>query len=112
LNIVNEEGKWADWGKTLSSQFLSKQPVGLSKEQLDLQYDRNKNELEAISKQTNPAVKRKLLEAFADGADSDSVYLKAAGLPRTANHVILPINSLKDNEIYSPKYNNGEKVVL
>lgn len=112
LNIVNEEGKWADWGKTLSSQFLSKQPVGLAKEQLDLQYDRNKNELEAISKLTNPAVKRKLLEAFADGADSDSVYLKAAGLPRTANHVILPINSLKDNEIYAPKYNNGEKVVL
>ena len=61
---------------------------------------------------TNPAVKKKLLESFADGADASAVSLKAAGLPRTANHVILPINSLKDGEIYAPNYRNGEKVAL
>ena len=61
---------------------------------------------------TNPAVKKQLLKEFADGADSSAKHLKAAGLPRTRNQVILPINSLKDNEIYAPNYRNGETVVL
>ena len=38
--------------------------------------------------------------------------MKAAALPRQAAHVILPIGSLKDNEIYAPNYENGEEVVL
>lgn len=112
LNIVNEEGDWTAWSNKLSSQMLSKQSVPLAKEQLGKRYDQKKAEFDEINSLTNPVVKRKLMEKFADGADSSAVHLKAAGLPRTANHVILPINSLKDHEVYAPKYKDGEKVVL
>lgn len=112
LNIVNEEGKWDTWNSTLSSQFLSKQSPTLAKEQLGLRLDSKKAELDDIMKLTNPIVRKKLLETFADEADSSSVHLKAAGLPRTKQKVILPINSLKDNEIYAPTFDDGEVVVL
>lgn len=114
INIVgdNEEGRWHEWNRTLSSQMLSKQSPGLAKQQLDLTYRIKKDELDEINSLTNPAVKKKLLEEFADGADASAVHLKAAGLPRTRTQVILPVNSLKDNEIYAPNYRNGEKVVL
>jgi hypothetical protein len=112
LNIVNEEGDWYTWSNKFSSQFLSKQTYQLAKEQLTLTANAKKADLNDILALTNPGVKRKLLETFADEADSSAVKLQATGLPRTATHVILPINSLKDNEIYAPKYNNGETVVL
>lgn len=118
LNIVGvkdtsgEEGGWSTWSKNLSSQMLSKQTPHLAKQQLGLGFDIKKSEFDEINSLTNPTVKKLLLEKFADGADSSAVKLKAAGLPRTANHVILPINSLKDHEIYAPNYRNGEKVVL
>lgn len=112
LNIVNEEGDWTSWSNKLSSQMLSKQSSVLAKQQLGKRYDQKQAEYDEIMALTNPVVKRKLLESFADGADSSAIHLKAAGLPRTANHVILPINSLKDTEIYAPKYKDGEKVVL
>lgn len=119
INIVGakdtlggEEGAWGRWSKTLSSQFLSKQSVPLAASQLDLSLKIKQDEYDEIMSLTNPAVKKKLLDSFADGADSSAVHLKAAGLPRTASHVILPINSLKDSEIYAPNYRNGERVVL
>ena len=112
MNIVNEEGDWDKWSKTLSSQFLSKQSKGLAKSQLDMTYDRKQREFDEIMSLTNPTVKKKLLESFADDADSASVHLKAAGLPRTSNHVILPISSIKEHEIYAPNFKNGERVVL
>lgn len=112
LNIVNEEGDWYNWSKNFSSQFLSKQTSQLAKEQLNLTSNSRQAELNDIMSLTNPAVKKKLLETFADETDSAAVHLKATGLPRTASHVILPINSLKDNEIYAPKYRDGETVVL
>lgn len=107
-----EEGAWYGWSRTLSSQMLSKQSPALAKQQLGLAFEAKKAEYDEIMALNNPAVKKKLLEQFSDGADAASVHLKAAGLPRTRNHVILPINSLKDTEIYAPQYNNGEKVVL
>ena len=106
------EGGWSKWSAKLSSQMLSKQSPALAKKQLGLTYDSTKQEYDEIMSLTNPAVKKKLLQSFADSADSSSVHLKAAGLPRTAAHVILPINSLKDDEVYAPKYRDGEKVVL
>lgn len=109
---LNEEGRWEEWKKTISSQMLSKQKPALAKQQLDIAYQAKKLEYDDIMALSNPVVKKKLLEEFAEGADSSAKHLKAAGLPRTANHVILPINSLKDNEVYAPKYKNGEKVVL
>lgn len=112
LNIVSEEGTWNEWSRNLSSQMLSKQSHQLAKEQLGLAYDIRKAEYDEIMALNNPAVKKKLLESFADGADSAAVHLKAAGLPRTRNHVILPINSMKEDEIYAPNYRDGERVVL
>ena len=107
-----EEGAWGKWSKTLSSQMLSKQRPALAQEQLGLAYDIKKAEYDEILSLTNPTVKKKLLESFADAADSASVKLKAAALPGTSNHVLIPIKSMKDNEIYAPNYKNGQEVVL
>lgn len=118
INIVGskegtgEEGAWGEWSKSLSSQMLSKQPVGLAKQQLELAYKSKHEEFEDILKITNPTVRKALLEDFADGCDSDAVHLKAAALPRQASHVILPLPKMKENEIYAPNYRDGEKVVL
>ena len=112
INIVNEEGDWSTWSKSISSQVLSKQSPSLAKKQLGLAYDIQKEEYDDIMKLTNPVIKKKLLMDFADGCDAAAVDLKAAALPRQSSHVILPINSLKDNEIYAPNYRDGETVVL
>jgi hypothetical protein len=112
MNIVNEEGKWDEWSKTLSSQMLSKQKPALAKEQLDKTYQDKKDELDRIMNLTNPSVRRKLLEAYADGADSSAVHLKAAHLPRQKTQVILPLNDIKHNEVYAPGFRDGERVAL
>lgn len=112
MNILREEGSWSDWSNTLSSQMLSKQSPTLAKQQLNMTFERKMNDLEDILQLTNPSVRRKLLEAFADGTDSAAVQLKAAALPRQGNHVILPVTSLKPTEIYAPNFKNGERVVL
>lgn len=112
LNICREEGEWNDWGDKLASQVLSKQHPKLAQKQINLSLAEKKQEYDEIMKCENPAVKRKLLQEFADECDSDSVSLKAAALPRQSWKVILPIESLKDNEIYAPTYRDGEKVVL
>lgn len=112
MNLVYEEGQWDTWSKTLSSQMLSKQRPAVAEAQLAKAYEKSRKELDEIQALTNPVVKQKLLAAYADGADSDAVRLKAAGMPRQSTHVILPINSLKETEIYAPNFNNGERVVL
>lgn len=112
MNIVNEEGDWERWSRTLSSQMLSKQAPKLAREQLAVTQERKKAELDEILSLTNPAVRRKLLESFADDADSAAVHLKAAALPRQRSSVILPINSLSEKEIYAPNFRDGERVVL
>ena len=112
MNIVNDEGTWGDWSKTLSSQFLSKQPVSLAKQQLQKVRDKRRAEFEEIMALTNPSVKKKLLQSFADSVDSDAVDLKAASLPRQASQVILPVPKMKTTEVYAPNFKHGEKVVL
>lgn len=112
MNIVNEEGDWENWSKSLSSQMLSKQSPALAKTQLDLTLQRKQNELDEINHLDNPAVKRKLLEGYADDADSSAVHLKAAALPRQGSHVILPVNTMKETEVYAPNFRNGERVAL
>lgn len=106
------EGGWNEWSSTLSSQMLSKQSPRLAKKQLDIAYNRQKVELDEIMALTNPVVKKRMLEDFADGADSAATHLKAASMVRQATKVILPINSLKDNEVYAPSFRDGETVVL
>lgn len=112
MNIVYEEGQWDTWSRSLSSQFLSKQSSTLARTQLDMTFERRKNQLDEIMSLTNPAVRRKLLESFADDADSAAVHLKAAALPRQRSQVLIPVNSMKETEVYAPNFRNGEKVVL
>lgn len=112
MNIVNEEGTWNSWSKALSSQVLSKQKPALAKQQLDITYRTKKEEYDEIMSLTNPAVKKKLLESFADDCDSSAVHLKAAALPRQRTQVILPFTDISEKEIYAPNFRDGEKVVL
>ena len=114
MNIVNDEGTWGDWSKTLSSQFLSKQPVSLAKQQLQKVRDKRRAEFEEIMALTNPSVKKKLLQSFADSVDSDAVDLKAAALPRQASQVILPVPKMKtESEVYQPPTSNmGRRLFL
>ena len=112
LNIVNEEGDWDNWSRNFSSQFLSKQSPELAKQQLGITQDRKSKELDDIMKLTNPQVRKRLLDSYADDTDSAAVHLKAAIISRSGNHVILPFNSIKDNEIYAPNFKDGEKVAL
>lgn len=112
MNIVNEEGNWSDWSRNLSSQMLSKQAPSLARAQLGMAYDRKNQEFDDIMEMTNPVAKKRLLESYADDADSSAVHLKAAALPRQGSHVILPVNSMKETEVYAPNYQNGERVAL
>lgn len=107
-----EEGSWDTWSKTLSSQFLSKQSPALAKKQLNLAYEIQKEEFDSILSITNPAVKERLLDSFADDCDSKAVHLKAAALPRQGSKVLIPITSLKDNECYTTMYKDGEKIAI
>jgi hypothetical protein len=112
MNIVNDESDWERWSKNLSSQFLSKQSRVLAREQLTTAYKHRREELDRILKLNNPAVRRRLLEDFAEGADAAASHLKAAALPGQKTHVILPVNSMKETEVYAPNYNNGDHVAL
>ena len=112
INKLKEEGDWDTMSKNLSSQFLSKQPMRLIKQQLTLTYADKEAELDEILSYTNPTIKKKMLLDFADECDSATVHLKAAALPRQQTRVILPITQLKETEVYAPYLNDGERVVL
>ena len=112
VNIVNSEGDWGEWSKTLSSQFLSKQNLPLVKKQLDLSYANKLDEYRDILALNNPVLKQYFLDSFAEDCDASAVHLKATSLPRQASHVILPVPELSDKEIYAPNYSTGDTVVL
>lgn len=112
INLVNTDEDWNKWSKNLASQMLSKQQPALAKRQLDLVYQEKKDLFDEISKYPNDTIKQKLLFDLAEDCDSAAVHLKAAALPRQEQKVILPLQSIKDNEIYAPTYKNGEEVVL
>jgi len=112
LNIVNEQGTWDEWNRTLSSQFLAKQTIPLAKRQLKLDAQMRRDEFDEIMSISNPVVRKNQLESFADNCDSAAVHLKAAALPRQAAQLILPFPNMKEDEIYAPNYHDGEKVVL
>ena len=112
INKTREEGDWLDWSDELPSQFLAKQNLSLIKKQLNLAKADKQEEFNSIMELTNPAVKKALLQDFADDCDATAVHLHAAALPRQKYHVILPLNTIKDDEVYAPNYDNGEKVAL
>lgn len=115
LGLINkraDEGDWGDWQDKLPSQFLGKQSLDLAKRQLNLSKADKQAEFDEICSLTNPTVKKVLLKSFADDCDAAAVHLKAAALPRQKFQVILPVTTMKDNEIYAPNYKDGEKVAL
>lgn len=112
INIVRQEGDWKTWSKTLSSQFLAKQPLALIKQQLKISYDDKEKEFDEYKSLTNPEIKQNLLLSFADDCDASAAHLKAAALPRQSSKVILPLTDIKDNEVYAPTYEDGEQVIL
>ena len=112
INKTREEGDWSDWKDNLPAQFLSKQSLMMAKKQLGLAMADKDAEFDEIMNLTNPTVKKKLLQTFSEDCDSAAIHLKAAALPRQKYHVIVPINSLKDTEVYAPRYKDGEKLAL
>ena len=112
LNIVNEQGTWNEWSRNLPSQFLSKQTIPLATKQLKLDAKMRHDDFDEIMSISNPVVRENLLNSFADNCDSAACHLKAAALPRQATHLIVPFPDMKENEIYAPKYQNGERVAL
>lgn len=115
LSLINkraEEGDWGEWSDHLPSQFLSKQSMTLIKKQLGLAAADKVAEYDEICSLTNPTVKKALLKSFADDCDAAAVHLQAAALPRQKYQVILPLTTIKDNEVYAPNYKNGEQVAL
>ena len=115
LSLINkraEEGDWGEWSKTLPAQFLSKQNKALIDKQLGLAKADKQSEFDEICSLTNPTVKKVLLKSFAEDCDAAAVHLQAAALPRQKYQVILPLTSIKDNEVYAPNYKDGETVAL
>lgn len=112
LNIVNKQGDWQEWSRTLSSQFLSKQSINLAKQQLGISKQEREIELKDIMSLSNPTLRKHELLEFAEKCDTAAVQLKAAAMPGQSNSLILPVNSLKPNEVYARNYPNGTEVVL
>ena len=115
LSLINkraDEGDWDDWKDALPSQFLGKQARPMAKKQLDLAKADKLDEFDEICSITNPTIKKHLLEEFANNCDAAAVHLKAAALPGQKYHVIIPVNTLKDTEVYAPNYKDGDKVAL
>jgi len=112
LNIINEEGDWNEWSKNLSTQMLSKQTPSLARQQLAKSYKDREDDYNEILKLTNPAVRKKLLEEFAETTEAASVHMKAASMPRQRTQVLIPVPDMGPNEVYAPNFTNGERVVL
>lgn len=112
INKTRHEGDWNDWSNGLPSQFLAKQSRPMIEKQLNLSKADKLAELDEIMSIDNPTIKKHYLASFAEDADSAAVHLKAASLPRQRYQVILPIDSMKDNEVYAPNYKDGESVAL
>ena len=112
LNIVNEEGDWSKWSRTLASQFLSKQYNATARRQLKATADIAKAEFEEIKALTNPTLKRYLLKEFSDSCDADAVHLKAVRLPGQTQKVLLPLPDNKPDQCYCPSLKDGTQVAL
>lgn len=112
INKIREEGDWESWSKDLSQQFLSKQPLKLINRQLKLSIEDKQTELDEIRSYTNDIVRKKFLMDFADNTDKIAAELSSRGFKDQKFQVILPVPKIKEDEIFAPNYNNGEKVAL
>ena len=115
LGLINkraDEGDWSDWKDALPSQFLGKQSKAMAEKQLVLARADKQAEFDEIMSLTNPTIKKHYLKKFAESCDSAAVHLQAAALPGQKYHVIVPVNSLKETEVFAPGYENGSKLAL
>lgn len=112
INKAREEGDWSEWSNGLPSQFLSKQSINMAEKQLKLAIADKQDEYDSILKCQNPTIQKHLLQKFSDECDAAAVDLKAAALPGQKYKVILPNNTLNDDEIYAPGYKDGTKLAL
>ncbi len=112
INKLQDEGDWDSWSRNLSSQFLSKQPIKLIDQQIKLSVVDKRSELDKILNLTNPVIKKKLLDDFAEGCDHNAAKLSVKGFKNQAFQVLIPIPSLKDNEIYAPRFQDGDTVAV
>ena len=112
INKRSDEGDWTEWKDALPSQFLSKQSLSMAQKQLGIARADRELEFQTIMSLTNPTVKKYYLDKFASSCDSAAKDMKAAALPGQKYHVILPINSLSEHEIYAPGYKDGTKLAL
>lgn len=112
INKIREEGEWDTWSRTLSSQFLAKQPIKLINQQIDISIADKKLELEKIEKLTNPVIRKKMLMEYADNCDANASDLSVKGFRNQAYQVILPVPDMKDGECYAPNYDDGETLAL
>lgn len=115
LGLINkraDEGDWTEWKDALPSQFLGKQSLSMAKKQLNLAKEDKLEEYKAICELNNPTIKKHLLQKFSDECDSAAVHLQAAALPGQKYHVIIPVNTLKETEVYAPGYEPGTKLAL
>ena len=115
LGLINkraDEGDWDDWADSLPSQFLGKQSLSMANKQLGIAKADKQAEFEDICSINNPTIKKHFLNKFADECDAAAIHLKAAALPGQKYHVIIPVNTLKDTEVYAPNYKDGTKLAL
>lgn len=112
INKLKWEGDWDDMSKSVSSQFLSKQPKQLIEKQLNLTMADYRAEYDEIMHYTNPTVQKKMLLDFADKCDGTSMTLKASAFPGQSTKVILPLDKIKETEAYCPTYENGTQLAL
>lgn len=115
LSLINkraDEGDWMQWSKKFPAQFLSKQPIEFINRQLGVSKKESREELDNILALTNDNVKKLLLDKFANTADTKAADLSATSSTGTMYQVLLPINSLGDNEVYAPNFKHGETISL
>lgn len=112
INKRADQGDWTDWNDALPSQFLGKQNEDLIIRQLNKTKLDTNEEFNSYMELTNPIVKKYFLEKFAMSCDKRAVDLKAAAIPGQKYHAIIPCNTLKDDEIFAPQYENGTKLAL
>ena len=112
INKRADEGDWSDWKDAVPSQFLSKQTKALAERQLNIAKNDKKAEFDDYCQLNNPTIKKHLLSKFADECESAAVHLQGAALPGQKYNVLIPINSLKENEVYAPGYEDGSKLAL
>lgn len=112
INKTREEGEWNKWKDSLPSQFLSKQSISMAKKQLGIAKADKQEEFDDIMALDNPTIKKYYLNKFAQSCDSAAVHMQAAALPGQKYHVILPVTSMSEKEVYAPGYKDGSKLAL